>query len=283
MIAIFTLLVIVILSLLVVRIATVALTLTGLSRELARFQARSAFTGSGFTTNESERVVDHPVRRRVIMLLMLVGNAGLITAVSTLILSFVTTDDQAGLTDQFWFRVLLLAIGLMTLWLVAHSQWVDRRMSQVIAWALSRWTDLEIRDYAALLHLSGDYAVAEMAIQRDDWMAGCELSELKLVDEGILALAIQKANGGFLGAPRGNYRLDVDDTVIFYGPRSALAELDNRKAGTQGNWRHHVAVEKQVQVKSKEEQQLAAATGDDVRERDGKTPHLDGNAVRTVG
>jgi len=39
--------------------------------------------------NESERVVNHPVRRRIIMLLMLTGNAGVVTAVSSLILTVV--------------------------------------------------------------------------------------------------------------------------------------------------------------------------------------------------
>ncbi|HEY9418480.1 MAG TPA: hypothetical protein VIQ30_27270 [Pseudonocardia sp.] len=82
-----TLLVVVALSLVVTRVGTVALTLTGLSCQAARFQSRSAFTGSGFTTAESKMVVDHPVRRRIVMRLMLLGNAGLVSSVGTLMLS----------------------------------------------------------------------------------------------------------------------------------------------------------------------------------------------------
>ena len=67
MIAIGSLLLVVAISLLVTRVATVMLTATGLSREVARFQARSAFTGAGYTTTESESVVNHPVRRRIVM------------------------------------------------------------------------------------------------------------------------------------------------------------------------------------------------------------------------
>lgn len=48
------------LSLVITRIATVALTMTGLSSEAAEFQARSAFTGTGFTTAEAEKIVNHP-------------------------------------------------------------------------------------------------------------------------------------------------------------------------------------------------------------------------------
>ncbi len=86
MLPILSLLLIVVLSILITRIATIALIHTGLSRESARFQARSVFTGAGFTTTESENVVRHPVRRRIVMLLMLLGNAGIVTAVASLML-----------------------------------------------------------------------------------------------------------------------------------------------------------------------------------------------------
>ena len=79
---------IVVLSLLITRFAVLVLVVTGLSRESARFQARSALTGSEFTTSESEAVVDHPVRRSVIMRLMLIGNAGIVTVIASLVLSF---------------------------------------------------------------------------------------------------------------------------------------------------------------------------------------------------
>lgn len=93
MFAVISLLVVLTLSLLITRIATVALTHTGLSRDSARFQARSAFTGVGFTTTESEKVVNHPVRRRILMMLMLLGNAGIVTVVASFMLTFV---EQPG-------------------------------------------------------------------------------------------------------------------------------------------------------------------------------------------
>src|SRR5204862_7988845 len=88
MVALISVLIIVLLSVLVTRVATVALSLTGMSRESARFQARSALTGVGFTTTEAEDVVNHPVRRRLVGGLMLLGSAGLVTADASPILSF---------------------------------------------------------------------------------------------------------------------------------------------------------------------------------------------------
>jgi len=89
MVAISSLLLVLVFSLLITRIATIALTYTGLSRQSAKFQARSAFTGVGFTTSESEKVVNHPVRRRILLLMMLVGNAGIVTVIATFILGFI--------------------------------------------------------------------------------------------------------------------------------------------------------------------------------------------------
>lgn len=73
------------LSLLVTRVATTALSMTGLSHPVAKFQARSAFTGTGFTTSEAENVVNHPVRRQIIMILMIMRSAGLVTIIISLI------------------------------------------------------------------------------------------------------------------------------------------------------------------------------------------------------
>ena len=98
MVALASVLIIVLISLILTRIATVALIQTGLSRETARFQARSALTGTGFTTSESETIVNHPVRRRLVLSLMLVGSAGVVTVIATLLLSFVNADRAETLT-----------------------------------------------------------------------------------------------------------------------------------------------------------------------------------------
>ena len=55
--------------------------LTGMDRETARFQALSAFTGTGFTTRVSELVVRHPARRRITSTLIILGYAGTATTV----------------------------------------------------------------------------------------------------------------------------------------------------------------------------------------------------------
>lgn len=232
MTALFTLLVVLLLSLLVTRVATVALTLTGLSRESARFQARSAFTGSGFTTSESEMVVRHPVRRRIVMLLMLLGNAGIVAVVGSFLLTFI----EPGTATNWGLRVIVLGAGLVVLWLLGTSQYVDRLVSHLTARALGRWTSLDVSDYADLLHLAGAYKVVELLVQENDWVANKTLAELNLRREGMLTLGIERPDGTFIGVPPLDTMVRPADRLTLYGRTDALDALDQRRASLTGEF-----------------------------------------------
>lgn len=243
MIAISSLLIVVLISLIVTRVATVALIATGMSREMARFQARSAFTGTGFTTREAESVVDHPVRRRIVLLLMLAGNAGLAAVVASLMLGF--TRGGAGATS---YRVLELIVGLFVLLALARSRWVDRRLTPLISRFLSRYTDVPVRDYAALLELEQGFRVLELTVDPEDWLCGRTLAELRLRDEGIAVLGVRRQSGGWIGVPDGATRVEDGDTLVLYGQEAAICELDSRPRGPAGDAAHEQAAGRGAQA-----------------------------------
>ncbi|HVM31016.1 MAG TPA: TrkA C-terminal domain-containing protein [Candidatus Limnocylindrales bacterium] len=234
MTALATLLVVLALSLLVTRVATVALTLTGLSKEAARFQARSAFTGAGFTTSESELVVKHPVRRRIVMTLMLLGNAGVVAAVGSLLLTFIETGEPTN----WGLRLGVLAAGLVTLWLLATSRYVDRLVSHVTTRALRRWTSIDVTDYAELLHLAGEHKVVVLPIEKGHWADGRTLADLNLRAEGMLTLGVERRDGTFLGAPPLDTRINAGDQMTIYGRSPAIDALGDRRASDVAGEEH---------------------------------------------
>jgi TrkA-C domain len=225
-------------SLVVTRLAAMALTLTGMSRESARFQARSALTGVGFTTSESEIIVNHPVRRQIIMVLMLIGNIGIPTMIATLAVSLITTAQA----EHWWNPVLLMIVGLGALIYAARSLWIEKHLNKVLAKVLKRWTDLEVRDYISLLQLQNGYAVNEMVIRQGDWLDGKSLEEAALPHEGILVLGIQRGSGEYIGAPRATDVIRYGDILVAYGWVDRLKELDQR-TGPAGDAAHKKAVE----------------------------------------
>lgn len=256
MLALGTIIVVILISLLVARVATAAFMLTGLSREASKFQARSALTGVGFTTMEAEMVVNHPARRRIAMMLMLLGSAGLVTVIATLILTFVNAEPTQTLE-----RLGVLIVALATLLLLARTPWVNRLLNRLIGFGLARWTSVTDQGLAELLHLGGDYGVAEVAVDDHDWIAGHTLAELNLRAEGVAVLALVLPNGTFIGAPVFELQPKPGDTLVLYGPADRLEDLDHRRDGSEGEKARASAVANQrerVRLETRERQRSEA-------------------------
>lgn len=233
MLSVLALLIALFVGLLVTRVATAVLVATGMSRQYARFQARSAFTGVGFTTSEAEQVVNHPVRRRVVMTLMLLGNLGIATLVVTLFQTFTNTSSgREGV-----LRLAGIVFGLMAIWWLSSSQKFDNLIRRVLQRFLDGEKSISLRDYAGLLQLAHDYDIGELSIREGDWLSGKSLARLKLNDEGVIVLGVER-DGGYDGTPRGDYVIETGDILVLYGRNEVLQELDNRRAGMSGELNH---------------------------------------------
>jgi len=217
-----SLLVILSLSVFVVRVAAVILRLTGLPESVARFQALSAFSGSGFTTAESEAVVNYPIRRRVIGLLMVFGNLGLVTVLATVSVSFLNNyDSMEGMTQQLLWLFAAIAI----LWLIALNPVADRIMCGSIHWLLKGLTSLDKRGPTKLLQATSGYSVAEHRIPHGDAEARASLSEFRLAERDLMVLGIKRSDGSYRSAPEPNTRIAGADRLVLYGPEQQHVAL----------------------------------------------------------
>lgn len=236
--AIFSLFLVLFISFCVIRTATAALTLTGLSRDLAWFQSISAFTGVGFTTAESEHMLSHPARRKVVTVLMIVGNVGIVMAASSLVLTFSEMDDTyEGLAYIIW-----LFVGVAALWAVLSNRAVDVRLHRMLREVVRRSGRIEVEDYVDLLHLTGEFSVTELLVSRGHWLVDRRLAESRLADEGVTILGIQRAGGEFLGVPRGETLIQDEDRLIVYARVEAIEALTERRRDAEGDAKHREAV-----------------------------------------
>ncbi|RJP29133.1 MAG: potassium transporter TrkA [Candidatus Omnitrophota bacterium] len=225
MFALIGLLIIITLSLIGVRIGAIALELTWLSPEIASFQAQSAFSGAGFTTSESEAIVAHPVRRRIIRLLILFGSAGITTSMATLVLTFM---DKNG-TD-FAIKGIILLLGLLLIFLFARSRHIYVLMRKVISKALKKWTTMRIFDYEQLLGLSEGYCISRVIVRKNSWAVDKKLNELHLEQLGVLVLGIYRKIGRrekFIGGLTGETVINSGDILICYSQQDASPILSN--------------------------------------------------------
>lgn len=239
-IALVTLLIVFIVSLLIVRIGAIALTMTGLPEEIASFQAASAFSGAGFTTQETEKTVSTPQRRRIISLLIRAGSVGIVTVIASLVLTFSNSTGNA------LPRFSVLVIGTLVIVYFAQSKWFNRLLTPVLRRILTETTTLNIQEYAHLLDVREGYRLAEITVQEDGWLTHESLRDLHLSAEGVIILGINRRDGSYMSPPDPDTRFDPDDVLIAYGKKHRLAELSIRSDNDEAA--HEEAVEEHEQA-----------------------------------
>lgn len=208
------LLVIVVVALLVVQLGANALVLTGMSQAAARFQASSAFFGVGFTTLESEMVVDHPVRRRIVLHLIISGNIGLTSALATLIVTMMRNDPEG-----FHFAIVLFLLigGAVAFGLLMNAGWIKRPLDLIMKRLLKKMGVIEALDYEVLLNIKEGFSVSEIEVEGDHPFAHKALYESRPSDMGVVVLGIHRKSGEFIGAPDKNQRIEEGDVIMIYG------------------------------------------------------------------
>jgi len=221
MTAIITLAVIAFFSLLAVRVATIALTMTGLSYDTAIFQSYSAFFGVGFTTREAELVVNHPVRRRIIRDLILAGNVGLTSALATTVASLLHNSHVLH-------PIVLLASVMLLIYLITYVgriQWVRRFLDYWIKASLMRSGLVRAMDYELMLRVDHGYVILEYLLEDRNPLIGRTLRESRPWDSGMVVLAIRRNNAMLPGIP-GPDALPLNlDVLVIYGHEHDLKKV----------------------------------------------------------
>ena len=141
----------------IVRIASVFLRLTGLPDHVARFQSVSALTGAGFTTTESEAIVNFPIRRKVVVALMVLGNLGLISVASTVIIALA---ESVGDKDRLLLQTVQMAAVIALIAVFMLSKTLDRLLCGAAGLVLRRYLSAKVEHFDVLLAIGPEHCVA---------------------------------------------------------------------------------------------------------------------------
>jgi hypothetical protein len=217
MVTAISLLIILTLSVIAVRVGAVALWLTGLPDYVARFQAQSAITTTGFTTPQASLVVDHPERRRIISVLMLIGNAGIVSVMATIILSYV--DFEASV-ETMVEEVLWLAAAAAVFWVVGISAWADRLMTRCIHWCFRKRKRPETRRMGrmeSLLLLPSGFQVAAITPGNEHKTVKEVLAKQRAAGRQATVLGVLHSDDTYISAPAEEEPILAGDRVLLYG------------------------------------------------------------------
>lgn len=224
MIGIVSLLLVLYMLLFFTRVASIILVYTGLPENVARFQSRSAVTGCGFTTAESEDITGNLVRRRVISYLMLAGNIGIIASISSLLLSFISVNHE-HYAYEMTIRLTLLGGGLLVLWAASRQRWFEALT--IRAFELVSHTRMELAAYHlnSLCHLSGGYRVGEVFVADNSRYAGMAVASARPFFANAQLLGIQRGVRTFVPMPAEDQVIQIGDALIFCGTHEDICAI----------------------------------------------------------
>lgn len=206
-------------SFLIVRTGAIALEMTGLEKSMARFQALSAFSGTGFTTREAESIVNHPRRRRIVTYLIILGNAGIVSVIATFVLSL----RQSGVFRPS-LNLVIIAAALFVLYRLAAHKTLARKLGEKISTTLREKFHFEKVHIEEILHQSQGYGVASVLIGRDSKVAGRTLMDSGFKEAEVLVLSIDRGEE-VLPVPRAETEIQVGDQLLCYGKLENLEGL----------------------------------------------------------
>ena len=219
--------IVIIISFTVVRIGAVAFELTGLEWSIAKFQAISCFTGTGFTTKESELVVKNQQRRKIAKILMIFGHAGLVTLIAT----FVNSMRPSQLVHKAFQPIVHLdklptlsvliniVILALTCWLIfslfSHTK-LSKKLTKVIQNFFLK-KNIISRTYVQDLVISvGGFGIINIEVTKYSMLYHMNLSDVVKKYPIMKILAIERGRN-IITNLTDETRMLLGDNIISYG------------------------------------------------------------------
>jgi hypothetical protein len=213
------LLIAILVSFIIVRIGGFALELTGIEPDVARFQALSAFSGTGFTTREAERVVGNKIRRRIVTILIVLGNAGTVTVIATLVASF---TQVSGYT-WFFIRLAIIVGGIFGLYQLIMRSGVGRRIPHWLQRPVMNRILGGAPAIEEIFYVEKGWAISLVMIKENFKSIG--LSVADVTAEGDMEiLAIDRADT-YLTRPAKEEKIVGGDRLLVYADRKSVKRI----------------------------------------------------------
>jgi len=211
----------------IVRIGAIAFQLTGLEWSLAKFQALSCFSGTGFTTREAELVTGHPQRRRIATVLIVLGNAGLVTMIATVASALNPQQTLwSRLSESFlpfsvpqflipWINLLFIVVALYVGYRLATNKRFVKKVTGILRTKIIKREIFKPVSFEELLMLAGGYGVSKIDVSSDNPLVGKTLAQSDLRKSDIMVLAIVRAEETIPNPPANTQILSGDELISF--------------------------------------------------------------------
>jgi len=203
-------------------IFTVLFRLTGLREDKARFQAISCMTNSGFTTRESELILNSVARRRLARGMMIFGYIFAVTGVSVLVNLFIrSSGDQIN-----WWTLIYSLIFLFVILVITRSKWIVRKFDDLVEALAKNKTKGAFYNYVRILEMFHDKLIAEVFVTHvPNEIIGKTLLEMNFRHTYKLNVLLIKRGNTIMDHVVAADQIKKGDHVLIYGSKDNIMEL----------------------------------------------------------
>jgi len=206
-------------SMLFVRAGAIALVRTGMHYEQAKFQALSAFTATGFTTREAEKVVNHPTRRKIISILMIGGYAGIAAVTVSGTSSMLSTSAQ-----NMPRNILIFFLGIVVIYAIARHIGLMQWWENMVERLLYRSSMFEFEPVEELLHLTEGFGLVKIEVGATSPLMGLSIKQVGMDRKDTLILGVERGKTWIPARQMKDELLQGEDQLIVYGQLERLKE-----------------------------------------------------------
>ena len=215
-------------SFIVVRLGAIAFELTGQDWSMASFQSLSCFSGTGFTTRESELITGSPQRRRIASTLIILGHAGFVTLIATLANSLRPEMFASSIFNvafpapvQPWVKLGAMIIAIIVIYRIATYTKMDEKLTGFLRSRFIKKELIKRVTFEELVVATGGYGISQIEIFKDNPLIDATLMNSELRNADITVLAIQKG-GEIIPNPPARTQIALGDKLICFGKLESI-------------------------------------------------------------
>jgi hypothetical protein len=214
-------------SFIVVRMGAIAFQLTGLEWSLAKFQALSCFTGTGFTTREAELITSNKQRRKIASVLIVLGNAGLVIMIATLAGSFVPQETiMSRLSESYlpfriprylviWVNLAIIVVVVYGMYRIFTHEKLARKLTNFLRKKIIKKEIFKRVSFEELVLATGGYGVSRVIVSAGSPVLNKMLVKSDLRKRDITVLAVVRGEETIPNPPADTEILLGDELVCF--------------------------------------------------------------------
>jgi hypothetical protein len=204
----------------VLEIAVILLVSTGLDEEVARFQVVSMLTATGFTTEESELIARHPIRRKISIFLILFGVFSL-----AVIISFIST---ILVKDFRWFELFGLTAFFVVILVVVKNESMNNKLTQRFKKHLNKKYELHEMPIHEILFIDDQDWFGNIEICKDSTFIHKKTEDVINPEEDIQLLYVNRGQEKIRNGLH-TFIFQEGDILLLYGIKATIEEKFNQE------------------------------------------------------